>query len=154
MGDQTAKDEMYISSPYSNSSEPNMKKSEPTKLVANSQQELRIAISAWRKLASQLESLWPDDKYNYALITEQCNLLRKDMKNVTLAYKDLEMILPYSAAEYQLMRYETVEAEHYRVISDMQKRTYKWKSLRWDSDNILQCNYSSRSSKSLGTSRA
>ena len=106
------------------------------------------------RAASQIEGLWPDDKYNYVLITEQCKLLRKDMKNVTLAYEDLEMILPYSEAEYELMRYETVEAEHYRIISDMQKRTYKWKSLRCDSDNISQCSYSSRSSRSSGSSRA
>ena len=146
MGDHIATYAMHTSSPYSSSSERNMSKSEPTKLVANSQQELRIAISAWRERASQIEGLWPDDKYNYVLITEQCDLLRKDMKNVTLAYEDLEMILPYSEAEYELMRYETVEAEHYRIISDMQKRTYKWKSLR--------CNYSSRSSRSSGSSRA
>ena len=74
------------------------------------------------------------------------------MKNVTLAYEDLEMILPYSEAEYELMRYETVEAEHYRIISDMQTRTYK--SLRCDSDNISQCSYSSRRSRSSGSSRA
>ena len=154
MGDHTATDAMHISSPYSSSSERNMTKSEPTKLVANSQQELRIAISAWRERASQIESLWPDDKYNYVLITKQCDLLRKDMKNVTLAYEDLEMILPYSEAEYELMRYETVEAEHYRIISDMQKRTYKWKSLRCDSNNISQSTYSSRSSRSSGSSRA
>ena len=152
MGDHTATDVMHISSPYSSSSELNMTKSEPTKLVANSQQELRIAISAWRERASQIEGLWPDDKYNYALITEQCDLLRKDMKNVTLAYEDLEMILPHSEAEYELMRYETVEAEHYRIISEMQKRIYK--SLRCDSDNISQCRYSSRSSRSSGSSRA
>ena len=154
MGDHTATDAMHISSPDPSSSKRNMTKSEPTKLVANSQQELRIAISAWRERASQLEYLWPDDKYNYALITEQCDLLRKDMRNVTRAYEDLELILPYSEAEYQLMRYETVEAEHYRIISDMQKRTYKWKSLRCDSDNISQCSYSSRSSRSSGSSRA
>ena len=154
MGDHTATDAMHISSPYSSSSERNMTKSEPTKLVANSQQELRIAISAWRERASQLEGLWPDDKYNYALITEQCDLLRKDMKNITRAYEDLELILPYSEAEYELMRYETVEAEHYRIISDMLKRTFKWKSLRCDSDNISQCSYSSRSSRSSGSSRA
>ena len=154
MGDHTATDAMHISSPYSSSSKRNMTKSEPTKLVANSQQELRIAISAWRERASQIESLWPDDKYNYALITEQCDLFRKDMKNVTLAYEDLEMILPYSEAEYQLMRYETVAAEHYRIISDMQKRTYKWKSLRCDSDKGLQYTYSSRSSRSSGSFRA
>ena len=154
MGDHTATDAMHISSPYSSSSERNMTKSEPTKLVANSQQELRIAISAWRERASQLEGLWPDDKYNYALITEQCDLLRKDMKNITRAYEDLELILPYSEAEYELMRYETVEAEHYRIISDMLKRTFKWKSLRCDSDNISQCSYNSRSSRSSGSSRA
>ena len=154
MGDHTATDAMHISSPYSSSSERNMTKSEPTKLVANSQQELGIAISAWRERASQLEGLWPDDKYNYALITEQCDLLRKDMKNITRAYEDLELILPYSEAEYELMRYETVEAEHYRIISDMLKRTFKWKSLRCDSDNISQCSYSSRSSRSSGSSRA
>ena len=154
MGDHTATDAIHISSPYSSSNERNMMKSEPTKLVANSQQELRIAISAWRERASQLEGLWPDDKYNYALITEQCDLLRKDMENITRAYEDLELILPYSEAEYELMRYETVEAEHYRIISDMQKRTYKWKSLRCDSNNTSQCNYSSRSSRSSGSSRA
>ena len=152
MGEHTATEAMHISSPYSSSSERNMTESEPTKLVANSQQELRIAISAWCERASQFEHLWPDDEYNYALITEQCDLLRKDMKNVTLAYEDLEMILPYSEAEYQLMRYETVEAEHYRIISDMQKRICK--SLRCDSDNISQCSYSLRSSRSSGSSRA
>ena len=154
MGDHIATYAMHTSSPYSSSSERNMLKSELTKLVANSQQELRIAISAWRERASQIEGLWPDDKYNYVLITEQCDLLRKDMKNVTLAYEDLKMILPYSEAEYELMQYETVEAEYYRIISDMQKRTYKWKSLRCDSDNISQCSYSSRSSRSSGSSRA
>ena len=154
MGDHTATDAMHISPPDPSSRERNMTKSEPTKLVANSQQELRIAISAWRERASQIEGLWPDDRYNYALITEQCDLLRNDMKNVTLAYEDLEMMLPFSEAEYQLMRYETVEAEHYRIISDMQKHTYKWKSLRCDSDNISQCSYSSRSSRSSGSSRA
>ena len=152
MGDHTATDAMHISSPYSSSSKRNMTKSEPTKLVANSQLELRIAISAWRGRASQLESLWPDDKYNYALITEQCDLFRKDMRNVTLAYEDLELILPYSEAEYQLMRYKTIEAEHYRILSEMQKHIYK--SLRCDSDKGSQTTYSSRSFSSMGSSRA
>ena len=120
MGDHTATDAMHISSPDPSSRERNMTKSELTKLVANSQQELRIAISAWRERVSQLEGLWPDDEYNYVLITEQCDLLRNDMKNVTLAYEDLEMILPLSKAK----------------------------------QNISQCSYSSRSSRSSGSSRA
>ena len=52
-------------------------------------------------------------------MTEQYDLLPKDMEKITLVYKDLEGILLYSESEYELMQYDMIKTEHYHIMSEM-----------------------------------
>ena len=84
------------------------------------QHRYRATITAWRRHASHLDSLFTDTR-DISLMKRERIPLEEDMKRITSAYEELTEVVSESEAEEQYQRFESIQADHLKMTGRISK---------------------------------